>query len=190
MKLAQVRRGDRLIPAALGSDGIWRDVSALTPALTASFAMKAKVDPSLREAVDGRPAVDLAGGFGPPLSEIGKIVCIGLNYRDHAAETGADIPSEPIIFLKAADTTRSNDGVRIPRGSEKTDWEVELGVVIGAEARYLTNRPKPPRASPGTCSATTSANAPSSSNGAVSGTRARTARPSIPSDLDPYRRRG
>lgn len=76
--------------------------------------------------------------FGPPLARPGKIVCIGLNYRDHAAETGAEIPAEPVVFLKAPDTiVGAEDRVLVPRGSVKTDYEVELGVVIGTEARYL-----------------------------------------------------
>ena len=75
---------------------------------------------------------------GAPISRPGKIVCIGLNYRDHANETGADIPSEPVVFMKDPDTiVGANDDVFIPRNSVKTDWEVELGVVIGKEARYL-----------------------------------------------------
>jgi 2-keto-4-pentenoate hydratase/2-oxohepta-3-ene-1,7-dioic acid hydratase in catechol pathway len=83
--------------------------------------------------------VSEVGRLGPPIMP-GKIVCIGLNYRDHAAETGADIPAEPIIFLKAADTVVGpDDDVLIPRGSTKTDWEVELGVVIGRPARYLAS---------------------------------------------------
>jgi 2-keto-4-pentenoate hydratase/2-oxohepta-3-ene-1,7-dioic acid hydratase in catechol pathway len=76
--------------------------------------------------------------FGSPLPLPGKIVCIGLNYRDHAAETGASIPEEPIVFLKAPDTVVGpHDSVLVPRGSTKTDYEVELGVVIGTQARYL-----------------------------------------------------
>jgi 2-keto-4-pentenoate hydratase/2-oxohepta-3-ene-1,7-dioic acid hydratase in catechol pathway len=82
--------------------------------------------------------VDQIGRFGPPVSGIGKIVCIGLNYRDHAAETEAELPAEPIVFLKTADTVIGpDDEVLIPRRSVKTDWEVELAVVIGTEARYL-----------------------------------------------------
>jgi 2-keto-4-pentenoate hydratase/2-oxohepta-3-ene-1,7-dioic acid hydratase in catechol pathway len=74
------------------------------------------------------------------LSRIGKIVCIGLNYRDHAAETGAQPPAEPILFLKTPDTVVGpDDEVLVPRGSVKTDWEVELAVVIGREARYLAD---------------------------------------------------
>lgn len=76
--------------------------------------------------------------FGPPLASIGKIVCIGLNYADHARETGATPPSEPVIFLKTPDTVVGpDDEVLVPRGSVKTDYEVELAVVIGATARYL-----------------------------------------------------
>ncbi|MDF3148914.1 fumarylacetoacetate hydrolase family protein, partial [Streptomyces sp. T21Q-yed] len=75
---------------------------------------------------------------GPPLARIGKIVCIGLNYHDHARETGAEPPAEPVIFFKAADTVVGpHDTVLVPRRSTKTDWEVELAVVIGRTARYL-----------------------------------------------------
>ncbi|MCM6761199.1 fumarylacetoacetate hydrolase family protein [Rathayibacter sp. ZW T2_19] len=75
---------------------------------------------------------------GAPVARPGKVICIGLNYRDHAAETGAAIPSEPIVFMKDPDTVIGpDDDVLIPRGSSKTDWEVELAVVIGSTARYL-----------------------------------------------------
>ncbi|GGK71516.1 2-hydroxyhepta-2,4-diene-1,7-dioate isomerase [Sphaerisporangium melleum] len=81
---------------------------------------------------------DATARTGAPLARPGKIVCIGLNYRDHAAETGAPIPAEPVVFMKAANTVVGPyDEVLIPRGSVKTDWEVELGVVIGRTARYL-----------------------------------------------------
>ena len=76
--------------------------------------------------------------IGAPLSRTGKIVCVGLNYSDHAAETGQEVPKEPILFLKGGHTLQGpNDEVRIPRGSAKTDWEVELGVVIGRRALYV-----------------------------------------------------
>lgn len=83
--------------------------------------------------------VDLDGRrIGAPVRRPGKIVCIGLNYRDHAAEGGMPIPEEPIIFMKAPNTVVGpTDDVRIPRGSVKTDWEVELGVIIGTEASYV-----------------------------------------------------
>ena len=93
---------------------------------------------AVQAALPELPPVPEVGRFGPPLTGIGKIVCIGLNYRDHAAETGAEIPAEPIVFLKTPDTVVGPDnGVLVPRGSAKTDWEVELAVVIGREARYL-----------------------------------------------------
>ncbi|MEU2879424.1 fumarylacetoacetate hydrolase family protein, partial [Streptomyces sp. NPDC007070] len=85
------------------------------------------------------PALDADGlRIGPPVGRIGKVVCIGLNYHDHARETGAEPPAEPVVFLKAADTVVGpDDTVLVPRGSVKTDWEVELAVVIGRTARYL-----------------------------------------------------
>jgi 2,4-didehydro-3-deoxy-L-rhamnonate hydrolase len=76
--------------------------------------------------------------WASPIARPGKIICIGLNYRDHTTEAGMPIPSEPIIFLKAPNTVSGPyDDIQIPRGGEKTDWEVELGFVIGMEARYL-----------------------------------------------------
>jgi len=89
---------------------------------------------------EGRmPPADIEGQrIGAPVARPGKVVCIGLNYRDHAAETGAAIPEEPIIFMKGPDTVIGpNDTVLIPRKSTKTDWEVELAVIMGSEARYL-----------------------------------------------------
>lgn len=75
---------------------------------------------------------------GAPIAQPGKVVCIGLNYQDHAAETGAAVPSEPVVFMKDPSTVIGpEDEVLVPRGSKKTDWEVELGVVIGSTARYL-----------------------------------------------------
>jgi 2,4-didehydro-3-deoxy-L-rhamnonate hydrolase len=77
--------------------------------------------------------------LGPPVARTGKIMCIGLNYSEHAAETGAAIPAEPILFMKATSAIAGpNDDVRIPRGSAQTDWEVELGVVIGTKAKYVS----------------------------------------------------
>jgi len=82
-------------------------------------------------------AVDQATRLGPPIAGVRKIVCIGLNYADHAAESGSKVPQEPMIFLKASAPTGPDDDVPLPRGSVKTDWEVELGVVIGTRARYV-----------------------------------------------------
>jgi 2-keto-4-pentenoate hydratase/2-oxohepta-3-ene-1,7-dioic acid hydratase in catechol pathway len=123
-------------PIVSGEDGVWRDLTPFAAEVTADLL-------ALREQDLGLPALPPVEGvrrFGPPLAEIGKIVCIGLNYRDHARETGAALPSEPIVFLKAPDTVVGpDDEVRIPRNAVKTDWEVELAVVIGAPARYLSS---------------------------------------------------
>ena len=88
---------------------------------------------------DSLPTISIDGQrLGSPIKRAGKIVCIGLNYRNHAAESGMDIPSEPIIFMKAPNTmVGPNDDVIIPRKSKKTDWEVELAVIIGKRASYL-----------------------------------------------------
>lgn len=126
-------------PIVAGVDGVWRDLRSLTDDIDVAFlasgleAVNESLEKGSLPAIDGAPE-----RFGPPLTGIGKIVCIGLNYSDHARETGAEIPKEPIIFLKTPDTVIGpDDTVLIPRKSVKTDWEVELAVVIGAQARYL-----------------------------------------------------
>ena len=91
------------------------------------------VDPSTLPLVDGDPRL------GPCVGGVGKFICIGLNYADHAAESGLKVPPEPVMFMKATSAICGpNDPVEIPRGSEKTDWEVELGVVIGTAGKYVT----------------------------------------------------
>ncbi|MFB2550134.1 fumarylacetoacetate hydrolase family protein [Ensifer soli] len=126
-------------PALLDRDGKVRDLSAHVPdiagaALTAEgLSAIAALDPA------ALPLVADPGRLGPCVGRVGKFICVGLNYADHAAETGADIPKEPILFMKATSAiTGPNDPVIIPRGSRKTDWEVELGIVIGDEARYVS----------------------------------------------------
>jgi 2,4-diketo-3-deoxy-L-fuconate hydrolase len=87
------------------------------------------------------PAVPESERWGAPVARPGKVVCIGLNYRDHARESGTELPAEPVLFLKAPNAVVGPyDAVRIPRGSKKTDYEVELGVVIGRPARYLASK--------------------------------------------------
>src|SRR5690606_10301130 len=104
--------------------------AALAPAALRKLA---KLDPKTLPLVHGNPRL------GPCVAGTGKFICIGLNYSDHAAETGATVPSEPIIFMKATSAiVGPNDDVLIPRGSQKTDWEVELGVVIGKSAKYVS----------------------------------------------------
>jgi 2-keto-4-pentenoate hydratase/2-oxohepta-3-ene-1,7-dioic acid hydratase in catechol pathway len=116
------------------------DVSQLVDDLDGAFLADGGID-RLRGRLDGAdlPTVDLsAERVGPCIARPPKVVCIGLNFVDHAEESGQPVPSEPVIFYKAPNAiVGPYDDVRIPRGSEKTDWEVELGIVIGREARYL-----------------------------------------------------
>ncbi|MGW2057161.1 fumarylacetoacetate hydrolase family protein [Streptomyces sp. NPDC001840] len=142
MKLLRVGTAGAERPALLDQDGTTlRDLSGLVTDIDgALLANEAALDRIRAAAAAGElPVLDGEGvRTGPPLARIGKIVCIGLNYHDHARETGAEIPGEPIIFFKAPDTVVGpEDTVLVPRGSRKTDWEVELAVVIGRTARYL-----------------------------------------------------
>ena len=139
MKLLRYGARGQEKPGLLDADGRIRDISAHVDDVAgsvlepASLARLAALDPASLPLVDGGPRL------GPCVGRVGKFVCIGLNYADHAAETGAKIPDQPIIFMKATSAiTGPHDAVIIPRQSEKTDWEVELGVVIGREARYVS----------------------------------------------------
>ena len=125
-------------PGLVGPDGAIRDLSgeiddlagdALAPA---SLARLATLDPS------ALPAVPEGTRLGPPVAGTGKFMAIGLNYADHAAETGADLPEEPMLFMKATSCICGpDDDIIIPRGSTQLDWEVELGLVIGVEGKYI-----------------------------------------------------
>lgn len=127
-------------PVARADDGQLYDLSGLTRDIDGSFLAAdgiARVSDAL--AAGTLPTLDGTGlRIGPPVAQPTKVVCIGLNYRAHAAESGADIPTEPVVFMKAPDcVVGPNDEVLVPRRSVKTDWEVELAVVIGKTARYL-----------------------------------------------------
>ncbi|MFE4449495.1 fumarylacetoacetate hydrolase family protein [Streptomyces sp. NPDC056796] len=142
MKLLRVGTAGSERPALLDRNGTLRDLSGLVNDIDGELLADASALARVREAAqtpDVLPPLDANGlRVGPPLGRIGKIVCIGLNYHDHAAETGAAIPAEPILFFKAPDTVVGpEDTVLVPRRSRKTDWEVELAVVIGRTARYL-----------------------------------------------------
>ncbi|MER7889949.1 fumarylacetoacetate hydrolase family protein [Micromonospora sp. NPDC094482] len=140
MRLLRMGAPGQESPALLDEDGRLRDLSGVIDDLDAAFLAADGLSRLATVAVDELPVLDGAGvRVGPPLRP-GKIVCIGLNYRDHAAETGAPLPAEPVVFLKAPDTVIGpDDAVLVPRGSAKTDWEVELAVVIGRPARYLSS---------------------------------------------------
>jgi 2-keto-4-pentenoate hydratase/2-oxohepta-3-ene-1,7-dioic acid hydratase in catechol pathway len=130
-------------PCVLRADGTVVDVSGLVTDYDGAFLAEGGPD-RLRRELDGRsdlPVVDTdVERVGPCVARPPKVVCIGLNYRDHAEESGQSVPTEPVVFFKAPNAVVGPyDDVRIPRGSEKTDWEVELGIVIGGEARYLKN---------------------------------------------------
>jgi 2-keto-4-pentenoate hydratase/2-oxohepta-3-ene-1,7-dioic acid hydratase in catechol pathway len=127
-------------PAVRTDDGATFDLHALTPDLDGTFLADGGIDRVRAALAAGElPEVDPSGlRVGAPIARPGKVVCIGLNYRDHAEETGAAIPPRPVVFMKASNTVVGPyDEVLIPRGSVRTDWEVELAVVIGARARYL-----------------------------------------------------
>jgi 2-keto-4-pentenoate hydratase/2-oxohepta-3-ene-1,7-dioic acid hydratase in catechol pathway len=139
MKLVRYGATGQEKPGMIDTDGTLRDLSAHVADITGatlgdnSIAKLRALDPATLPAVEGNPRM------GACVGDIGKFMCIGLNYADHAAETGADIPEHPILFMKANSAiTGPNDDVVMPRGSATTDWEVELGVVIGKAAKYVS----------------------------------------------------
>lgn len=139
MKLA--RYGDRGIefPGLIDPDGQLRSIAGVVPDLAAaaltprSLARIANLDPA------ALPPVEEGARIGPCVGAVGKIVCIGLNYSDHAEESGMEVPDEPVLFMKATSAINGPfDDVVLPRGAPKGDWEIELGVVIGTAAKYVT----------------------------------------------------
>ena len=139
MKLLRYGEKGQEKPGLLDAQGNIRDVSAHisdvagTALDPARLALLSKIDPSSLPLVSGSPRL------GACVGQVGKFICIGLNYADHAAETGAAIPAEPVVFNKwTSAIVGPNDNVEIPRNSRKTDWEVELGVVIGKGGRYIS----------------------------------------------------
>ena len=138
MKLVRVGDVGAEKPGMMDGDTL-RDLSGhvddITGAVLGDDSLEAlrKIDPATLPVVEGDPRI------GPCVGNIGKFMCIGLNYSDHAAETGAAIPEHPILFFKANSAiVGPNDDVVMPRGSERTDWEVELGVVIGTTCKYVS----------------------------------------------------
>lgn len=139
MKLVRYGAAGAEKPGMLDADGVLRDLSGVIDDISgdvlsdAGLAKLRDLDPASLPKVDGDPRL------GPCVGDIGKFCCIGLNYSDHAAETGAAIPEHPILFMKANSAiVGPNDDVVMPRGSTNTDWEVELGVVIGKTAKYVS----------------------------------------------------
>jgi 2-keto-4-pentenoate hydratase/2-oxohepta-3-ene-1,7-dioic acid hydratase in catechol pathway len=139
LKLLRYGQPGQERPGVLDANGHLRDLSSVVPDIAGDVLLPASldrlrgIDPATLPLVSGTPRV------GPCVGRVGKFLCIGLNYADHAAESGATVPREPIVFSKATSAIIGpDDDVVIPRGSEKTDWEVELGVVIGAPAKYVS----------------------------------------------------
>ena len=139
MKLLRIGKKGQERPALLDNNGQLRDLSAVVTDIAGatlspqSIARLQEIDPSTLPLVEGSPRI------GACVGQVGKFICIGLNYADHAAETGAAIPAEPVVFSKwTSAIVGPDDDIEIPRNSRKTDWEVELGVVIGKGGRYIS----------------------------------------------------
>ena len=138
MKLVRYGNPGKEKPGLIDDEGRVRDLSSIVPDIgpeqlgQVGLARIRKANPAKLPLVRGNPR------FGSPVANVGKFVAIGLNYADHAAESGVPIPKEPVVFMKATSCIQgANDPVMLPRGSVKTDWEVELAVVIGTRARYV-----------------------------------------------------
>ncbi len=141
MKLLRYGPAGKEKPGLLDEDGVLRDLSAVVPDIgpaqlsDRALARLARLKPASLPAVRGKPRI------GCPVAGIGKFIAIGLNYADHAAESGLPVPREPVIFTKAISCIQGpDDEVMLPRGSKKSDWEVELGVVIGRTARHVARK--------------------------------------------------
>ena len=124
-------------PAILDGQNAVRDLSGVISDITAEQLSPQGLEALRKIDLATLPVVAQPGRIGTPYAGVGKFICVGLNYSDHAAETGAEVPAEPILFNKWSRPTGPNDTVVIPQNSLKTDWEVELGVVIGTKARYV-----------------------------------------------------
>ncbi|MBO9332096.1 2-hydroxyhepta-2,4-diene-1,7-dioate isomerase [Achromobacter xylosoxidans] len=139
MKLVRYGAKGAEKPGMIDARGQLRDLSAALPDITAATLTQAGLAKLRALDPDSLPQVDRPGRMAPPWSGMGKFICIGLNYADHAAESGLPVPAEPVIFMKPTSAVVGcNDPVVLPRESVKTDWEVELGVVIGERARYVS----------------------------------------------------
>jgi len=138
MKLLRVGAKGAEKPALLADDGTYRDLSGVVGDIAGDVLTPEGLDRIRAVDPSTLPELDKNQRIGPCVGNVGKFMCIGLNYADHAAETGAPIPEEPILFMKATSSIIGpNDDVIIPKNAKKPDWEVELGVIIGKEARYV-----------------------------------------------------
>lgn len=138
MKLLRYGEKGAEKPAIVDAQGVIRDLSGIVADIN-GHVLEHELDKIRAADLSALPEVPQDVRIGACVGNIGKFICIGLNYSDHAAETGADIPKEPVVFNKwTSAVVGPNDDVEIPRNSQKTDWEVELGVIIGKSGRYIS----------------------------------------------------
>ena len=139
MKLVRYGIKNRELPGIIDGEGKIRSLAGLVDEESEDFLSDSNIDALSRLNLSKLPVVPGKPRYGCPIAKVGKFVAIGLNYTDHAKETNSPIPDEPIIFMKAINCLQGpDDNVMLPRGSVKTDWEVELGIVIGKKTRYVT----------------------------------------------------
>ncbi len=139
MKLLRVGAIGQERPAILDSDQQIRDLSSVIQDINGDLLSDQALERLRAIDIHSLPLVNSSERIGPCIGQVGKVVCIGLNYSDHAAEAGMDLPTEPVLFMKATSAICGpNDPIQIPRGAEKTDWEVELAIVIGKKTKYIS----------------------------------------------------
>jgi 2,4-diketo-3-deoxy-L-fuconate hydrolase len=140
MKLVRWGNAGREKPGMLDAQGVLRDLSHVVDDIAGDVLTKESIERLRALDPEALPAVESNPRLGAPVGRVGKIICVGLNYADHAAESGQPVPEQPVIFMKATSAiVGAFDDVVIPPGSEKTDWEVELGVAIGDAARNVSH---------------------------------------------------
>ena len=138
MKLLRYGPAGAEKPGVLDANGSIRDLSAHVDDLNGAALSDAALDKLRSIDLSSLPEVDANSRLGACVANVGKLICVGLNYSDHAEETGNEMPPEPVLFFKATSAiVGPNDSIEIPRGSESTDWEVELAIVIGRDGKYI-----------------------------------------------------
>ena len=141
MKLVRYGNPGKEKPGLIDAEGKLRDLSAVVKDIGAEQLSPAALAKIGKVKTDKLPLVKGKPRFGSPVANVGKFIAIGLNYTDHAEESGMPIPAEPVVFMKANScVVGANDDIMLPKGSVKTDWEVELGIVIGTKARYVSQK--------------------------------------------------
>ncbi|MDA7598414.1 fumarylacetoacetate hydrolase family protein [Alphaproteobacteria bacterium] len=137
MKFFRYGERDNERPGVIDAAGMLRDLSSIVDDITGATLPRLMAMSAAD--IEGLPIIDGSPRLGAPVGNVGKFVCIGLNYHDHAKETGNPVPAHPIVFMKATSSINGpNDDVVLPRGSTHSDWEIELGIVIGKAAKYVS----------------------------------------------------